>query len=69
MKFKMKKKTLKERMTPTKEDLERIGCKSESGTVLDKNADPECTKCKGTGQVYTPDRARGGHICPCTLKI
>lgn len=36
--------------------------------MLDKNGDPNCPQCKGTGEIQTPDRARGGHYCPCTFK-
>jgi hypothetical protein len=51
-----------------KENLARIGAKPEPSKVLDANADPECTKCHGTGEVPRPDRSRGGHVCHCTLQ-
>lgn len=48
--------------------LEHLGWASESDLVMDTNADPNCPDCKGTGAVYTPERLRGGHVCPCTLE-
>lgn len=51
---------------PTKEELESIGAVDNS-KVLSPSADPECPKCKGTGEITTPSRCRGGHVCPCVF--
>jgi len=53
---------------PTREELASIGADSESKKVMDSNADPDCSICGGTGDVETPDRARGGHVCPCVFR-
>ncbi|MCG3181447.1 MAG: hypothetical protein BIFFINMI_03843 [Phycisphaerae bacterium] len=57
----------KNRHRPTPEELASVGARPEMDKVLDGKADPNCPRCHGTGQVYTPDRCRGGHVCPCTL--
>lgn len=51
---------------PSKEDLERLGAKPDKRPY--GNPDPNCKKCGGTGFVKTPNRLRGGHVCPCTLE-
>jgi len=50
------------------ENLARIGAESQGDIILDANADPHCKKCRGTGQIERPDRARGGSVCHCVMR-
>ena len=52
---------------PTLEDLERMGMESMADLVLDSRAKPGCLDCGGTGEIFRPDRLRGGHMCHCCL--